>query len=67
MVIYVHGGGFERGDKRQAGTPFYDNLMLWLTQQGAVGVNIDYRYGAQEHLARRADEDPSRGRRRWLG
>jgi acetyl esterase/lipase len=43
VVIYVHGGGFERGDKRQAGTPFYDNLMLWLTQQGAVGVNIDYR------------------------
>jgi triacylglycerol lipase len=43
VVIYVHGGGFERGDKRQGGTPFYDNLMLWLTQQGAVGVNINYR------------------------
>src|SRR5438105_13800751 len=22
VVIYVHGGGFERGDKRQPGTPF---------------------------------------------
>jgi acetyl esterase/lipase len=43
VVIYVHGGGFERGDKRQAGTAFYDNLMLWLTQQGMVGVNMDYR------------------------
>ena len=43
VVVYVHGGGFERGDKRQAGTPFYDNLMLWVTQQGMVGVNIDYR------------------------
>jgi len=43
VVVYVHGGGFERGDKRQAGTPFYDNLMLWLTRQGMVGVNMDYR------------------------
>ena len=43
VVIYVHGGGFERGDKRQAGTAFYDNLMLWVAQQGMVGVNIDYR------------------------
>ena len=43
VVIYVHGGGFERGDKRQAGTAFYDNLMLWVTQQGMVGVNINYR------------------------
>jgi acetyl esterase/lipase len=41
--IYVHGGGFERGDKRQPGSPFYDNIMLWLTQQGMVGININYR------------------------
>lgn len=43
VVIYVHGGGFERGDKRQPNSPFYDNLMLWLTQQGMVGVNMNYR------------------------
>jgi dienelactone hydrolase len=43
VVFFVHGGGFERGDKRQPGSPFYDNLMLWLTQQGMVGVNINYR------------------------
>src|SRR5438552_3402484 len=49
VVIYVHGGGFERGDKRQAGAPFYDNLMLWLTQQGMVGVNIDYRLAPKSH------------------
>src|SRR5258705_731409 len=35
VVIYVHGGGFERGDKRQAGTPFYDNLILWLRHKVA--------------------------------
>lgn len=43
VVFYVHGGGFERGDKRQPNSPFYDNVMLWLTQQGMVGVNINYR------------------------
>ena len=43
VVVYVHGGGFERGDKRQPGSPFYDNIMLWLTQQGMVGVNMNYR------------------------
>jgi acetyl esterase/lipase len=43
VVFYVHGGGFERGDKRQPGSPFYDNIMLWLTQQGMVGVNMNYR------------------------
>jgi dienelactone hydrolase len=43
VVIYVHGGGFERGNKREGESPFYDNIMLWLTQQGMVGVNINYR------------------------
>src|ERR1700730_14375442 len=43
VVMFAHGGGFERGDKRQAGSPFYDNLMLWATQQGMVGVNFNYR------------------------
>ncbi|HLH93939.1 MAG TPA: alpha/beta hydrolase [Xanthobacteraceae bacterium] len=43
VVVYVHGGGFERGDKRPAGSPFYDNIMLWLTQHGMVGVNMNYR------------------------
>jgi triacylglycerol lipase len=43
VVVYVHGGGFERGDKRQPNSPFYDNIMLWLTRQGMVGVNMNYR------------------------
>jgi dienelactone hydrolase len=43
VVVYVHGGGFERGEKRQPNSPFYDNIMLWLTQQGMVGVNMNYR------------------------
>ena len=43
VVMYVHGGGFERGDKWQAGSPFYDNLMLWVVQHGMVGMNFNYR------------------------
>jgi len=43
VVVYVHGGGFERGEKRQPNSPFYDNLMLWLTREGMVGVNMNYR------------------------
>ena len=49
VVVYVHGGGFERGDKRQNGTPFYDNIMLWAVNQGWVGVNIDYRLAPKNH------------------
>jgi triacylglycerol lipase len=43
VVLYVHGGRFERGEKHQPNSPFYDNIMLWLTHQGMVGVNINYR------------------------
>jgi acetyl esterase/lipase len=43
VVVFFHGGGLERGDKRRPGTPFYDNLMLWLTQQGMIGINSNYR------------------------
>ena len=43
VVIFFHGGGLERGDKRRPGTPFLDNVMLWLTQQGMIGINSNYR------------------------
>ena len=56
VVIYVHGGGFERGDKHQAGSPFYDNIMLWFTRQGMVGVNFNYRL-APKHTWPAAHED----------
>jgi len=56
VVVFIHGGGFERGDKRQPGSPFYDNIMLWLTRQGMVGVNINYRL-APKHTWPAAHED----------
>src|SRR5258707_9484201 len=50
VVIYVHGGGFQRGNKREPGSPFYDNIMLWLGQQGMVGVNINYRLAPKKTM-----------------
>jgi len=56
VVLFIHGGGFQGGDKRPAGSPFYDNIMLWLTRQGMVGVNINYRL-APKHTWPAAHED----------
>lgn len=49
VVIYSHGGRFQGGDKQQPGTHFYDNLMLFLSHHGMVGVNIDYRLAPKNH------------------
>jgi triacylglycerol lipase len=43
VLVFVHGGAFLGGDKHNAGTPFYDNLMIWAVRNGFVGVNINYR------------------------
>src|SRR3954451_6577322 len=56
VVMHLHGGGFERGDKRREGSPYYDNIMLWLTRQDMVGVNINYRL-APKHTWPAAHED----------
>lgn len=44
VLIYVHGGGYVRGDKRLGkDSPFHDNVMLWAVDNGMVGVNMTYR------------------------
>jgi acetyl esterase/lipase len=43
VLIYIHGGGFVAGNKRNPGSPFYDNIMLWAVNNGFVGVNATYR------------------------
>ncbi len=43
VVVFVHGGGFTGGDKLQAPSPFYENVMVWAARHGLVGVNLDYR------------------------
>ena len=41
VLLFVHGGGFTRGDKH--GEFYPDNITLWAAKNGMVGVNIDYR------------------------
>lgn len=47
VIIFVHGGGFARGDKKMANSPFLDNLPLWAARNGLVGVNMTYRLAPQ--------------------
>ena len=56
ILLFVHGGGFVRGDKRGAGSPFYDNIMLWAAGSGLLGININYRL-APEHPWPAAQQD----------
>jgi len=43
IVLFVHGGGFVRGDKHRPGDFTYDNVMIWAVTNGFVGVNTNYR------------------------
>jgi triacylglycerol lipase len=43
VMIFVHGGAFVGGDKGGAGSPFYDNVLIWAVKNGMVGVNLNYR------------------------
>lgn len=43
VLLFVHGGAYERGDKRAPGSPFYDKVMLWAVEHRMVGVNMTYR------------------------
>jgi hypothetical protein len=43
ILLFVHGGGFTRGDKHRPGDFTYDNVMIWAVANGFVGVNTNYR------------------------
>lgn len=43
VLVFVHGGGFVRGDKWHPGTPYQDNVGVWAVRHGMVGVNITHR------------------------
>jgi triacylglycerol lipase len=43
VVLFVHGGGFVAGDKRQPGSPYNDNVALWAARNGLIGANMTYR------------------------
>jgi acetyl esterase/lipase len=43
VLIFIHGGGYTGGHKREGDNFFYDNIMLWAARHGMVGVNATYR------------------------
>jgi triacylglycerol lipase len=47
ILIYVHGGGFTRGDKHRPGEFMYDNVMEWAVQHGMVAAQTNYRLAPQ--------------------
>jgi triacylglycerol lipase len=47
VLVFVHGGGFVGGDKRNPGTPYNDNVALWAVRHGLIGVNMTYRLAPQ--------------------
>lgn len=46
VVLFVHGGGFTRGDKR--GEFYPDNLTLWAARNNMVGVAVNYRLAPKD-------------------
>ena len=45
VLLFVHGGGYTRGDKHGAFYP--DNITAWAGREGMVGVSINYRLAPQ--------------------
>ena len=43
IVVFVHGGGFVRGDKGAPDAPFYNNVGLWAARSGCIGATMTYR------------------------
>ena len=43
VMVFVHGGGFVRGDKAQT-----DNMLVWAVNHGMVGVDVDYRLAPKD-------------------
>ncbi|MBO0766802.1 MAG: alpha/beta hydrolase [Hyphomicrobiaceae bacterium] len=65
VLMFVHGGGFLRGQRRAPDSPFYDNIMLFAVHNGIVGVNTTYRLAPQHPWPAGAEDVASAVR--WVG
>jgi triacylglycerol lipase len=43
VLVFIHGGGFVRGDKSTPGTPFYDNIGYYFARHGVLTILATYR------------------------
>ncbi len=56
VFVFVHGGGFEGGDKHNEGSPFYSNMGDFAARHGMVGVTITYRLAPQHRFPAGLDD-----------
>ena len=49
LLLFVHGGGYTRGEKSKPGLFYYDNIGAWAARHGLVGAIMTYRL-APEHV-----------------
>jgi len=47
VFVFIHGGGFVRGDKSTPGTPFYDNIGYYFARHGVLAILATYRLAPQ--------------------
>jgi acetyl esterase/lipase len=47
VLVFIHGGGFVRGDKSQPGSPFYDNIGYYFARHGVLTILATYRLAPQ--------------------
>jgi acetyl esterase/lipase len=56
VLVFVHGGGFLRGEKSSPDHPFSAHVGRWAARQGMLGVVINYRL-APDHVFPAGGED----------
>jgi len=59
VFVWVHGGGFTRGEKNSQMHPFNSHIGRWIASHGFLGVVINYRL-APEHCWPSGGEDVAR-------
>jgi acetyl esterase/lipase len=64
VLVYIHGGGFVGGDKKNPNFPYYDNVALWAVRNGMAGINMTHRL-APQHKWPSGNEDVA-GVIRWI-
>jgi len=64
ILLFIHGGGFVRGDKRVPDTPYNDNVGLFAARHGMIGATMTHRL-APDHAWPSGAEDVAAASR-WL-
>lgn len=59
ILVFVHGGGFARGDKNVPNTPYFDNVGLCFAQRGFFTATMTYRL-APDYVWPSGGEDVAR-------